>query len=283
MQILTGLHMSPAENTQGVFKIKAKELYEYLKMLDGGWVQWDSTVDTFKAGDPETVVSGIAVGWMGYGWALKQAKDWGCNVFITHEPIYYDHYDNDEKMLAYESARNKRQFLQDSGMVVIRCHDVWDQVPVIGIPDSWGKLLGFTNMIHGEGYYRVYDVGGHTAYSIAKHVAKRTKSLGQDAVQLIGEPETPVSRVVIGTGAITPFTHYIDNYHIDLAICTDDGFVYWRDGALAIDMGIPVIVVNHAVAEIYGMKLLADHLAHKFPDVPVRLIPQSCMFQLVGV
>jgi len=143
------------------------------------------------------------------------------------------------------------------------------------------KQLGFIKPIAGEGYYRVYDVSGQTARSIARQVAERTKSLGQDAVQLVGPADAPVSRVAIGTGAITPFMHFLDAYRVDLAICTDDGFTYWRDGALAIDMGIPVIVVNHPVAEVYGMKLLADHLSNRFPDVPVHFIPQSCMFQLI--
>ena len=45
-----------------------------------------------------------------------------------------------------------------------------------------------------------------------------------------------------------------------MALCTDDGFTYWRDGAYAIDSGFPVAVVNHPVAEEFGIKLLADNL-----------------------
>ena len=112
-------------------------------------------------------------------------------------------------------------------------------------------------------------------------MAARTRELGQDAVQLIGSGEEKVTRMAIGTGAITPFQHYLDEYEIDLALCTDDGFSYWRDGGLAIDMGLPVILVNHAVAEINGMKLLAGHLQEKFPELPVHFIPQGCMFRLV--
>ena len=48
---------------------------------------------------------------------------------------------------------------------------------------------------------------------------------------------------------------------MDLAICTDDGFTYWHDAAYAIDMGIPAIVVNHAVSEEAGLMNLARHLA----------------------
>ncbi len=50
---------------------------------------------------------------------------------------------------------------------------------------------------------------------------------------------------------------------------------------MAIDLGVPAIVVNHAVSEIYGMELLAKHLADALPTVPVHVIEQQCMFQTV--
>jgi hypothetical protein len=74
----------------------------------------------------------------------------------------------------------------------------------------------------------------------------------------------------------------LTQYGVDLAICTDDGFTYWRDAAYAIDMAIPVIVVNHAVSEEPGLMNLALHLREQFPSVPVHHIPQRCMHQLVS-
>ena len=261
--------------------MKARDVEHYLQTLDGGWVNRERTVDTFKAGDPDALLTGIAVGWMSYTWALRRAHDLGCNLFITHEPTYYSHRDDDESFLRYEAVRAKRRFVEESGMIILRCHDLWDQIRDIGIPDTWAQQLGFGEPIAGEGYYRVYDVSGRTACEVAQDVARHTQSLGQDAVQLIGPSEKPVSRVAIGTGALTPLCHFLDVYHVDLAICTDDGLTYWRDGALAIDMGIPVVVVNHAVSEVRGMQTLADHLARQFPQTAVHYIPQSCMFQLV--
>ena len=75
--------------------MKAQDVQNYLQSLAGDWQYSDNTVDTFKAGDPSTEVRGIAVGWMSYIWALQRALDLGCNVFITHEPTYYNHWDND--------------------------------------------------------------------------------------------------------------------------------------------------------------------------------------------
>ena len=263
-------------------KTKARELQSYLRSLNGGWMDEKKTVDTFKAGDPDAEVQGIAVGWMSYTWALWQAIDLGCNVFVTHEPTYYDHYDNNAEMFCLQSVQDKRHFIKENGLIILRCHDLWDQVPGIGIPDSWAQLLGFGEPIDGTGYFRVYDVSGRTAGDVARQIAAHTGSLGQEAVQLIGSLGKPVTRACIGTGAITPFLTFVHEYDADLAICSDDGISYWRDGAYAIDMDIPLIVVNHAVTEEAGMANLANHLQSQFPHVPVHHISQGCMYRLVA-
>ncbi|RPJ45766.1 MAG: hypothetical protein EHM21_09145 [Chloroflexi bacterium] len=261
--------------------MKARELHEYLLSLNGGWVDLDKTVDTFKAGDPESEIRGIVVGWMSYTWALQRALELGCNAFITHEPTYYDHYDRDERIFQMPGVREKQRWIEDSGLVILRCHVLWDQMPEIGIPASWGDWLDLGPHVAGEGYYRVYDIAGKTAMQVAQQIARRVQPFGQDAVELIGPPDRPVTRACIGTGAITPFLGMRAQYGADLAICTDDGLTYWRDAAYAIDNDLPIIVVNHAVSEEAGLMNLAKHLEVNFKEIPVHHIPQKCMFQWV--
>lgn len=261
--------------------LRARDVKDYLWSL-GNWVDFSKTVDTFKAGDPDTVVKGMAVAWMSYTWALKRALELGANLFITHEPTYYDHWDRTTDALQLDKARAKREFIEKSGLVILRCHDMWDQYPKLGIPDAWAQALGFANPVAGSGYFRVFDVSGRTALEVARQVAARTKVFGQEAVQLIGPANAAVHRIAIGCGAITPFVRFLREFKADLAVCTDDGFTYWRDGALAIDSDLPVIIVNHPVAEETGMQLLAEHLKQKFLQVPVHSIPERCMYRIVG-
>jgi hypothetical protein len=263
--------------------MKARDLRDYLFSLNGGWVDPDQTVDTFKAGDPEVEIRGIAVGWMGYIWALQQALELGCNVFVTHEPTFYDHYDQDPQIFELPGVAEKQRFIQENGLVILRCHDLWDQVPGIGIPDSWGDWLGLGPKTGGEGYFRFYDVSGRTALDVARQVAERVKAFGQAAVELIGPGDSLVTRASVGTGAIISNLTMSSRYGADLVIATDDGIRQWQDGAYAIDMNIPIIVVNHAVSEEAGLANLARHLQSRFPDIAVHHIPQRCMFQLVGL
>jgi putative NIF3 family GTP cyclohydrolase 1 type 2 len=261
--------------------LTAGEVQSYLKSLDGGWVQWDKTVDTFKSGSPEAEVKGIAVAWMSYTHALKRALELGCNLFVTHEPTYFNHRDDDARIFRFPAAHAKREFIEKSGLVILRCHDLWDQYPKIGIPSGWGQLLELGDPIEGSGYYYVYDGKGRTAGALARQIAARTASLGQPGVQFIGPETKRINRIVLGTGAITPMFLFIEKLAADMAICVDDSFVYWRDGAYAIDAGFPVAVVNHPVSEEYSMSLLARRLSEKFPQVPVHHIPERCMYRIV--
>ena len=261
--------------------MNAASLQTYLQSLRGEWEYPADTVDTFKAGDPATEIRGIAVGWTSYSWALERALALGCNVFITHEPTYYEHRDNDPAIFRFDGPRRKRQWVEENEMVILRCHDMLDQLPEIGIPDTWGDFLALGKAVDGDDYLRVYSVDNMTAGEVARHVAARVRPLGQDAVQLIGPVDKVVNRICTGTGAETPFQTYLEKFQADLAVCTDDGMWYWRDGAFAIDHDIPIIVVNHAVSEEIGMKVLAEHLQAQFPDIPVHHIPQRCMYRLV--
>ena len=261
--------------------MKAKEIQTHLRTLNGGWVDEAKTVDTFKAGDPEALVRGIAVGWMGYTWALQQAVSLGCNIFITHEPTYYDHCDSNEKIFELPRVSERRRFIEENQLVILRCHDLWDQYPVSGIPDAWADALGLGAAIGGEGYFRLYDVSGNTALDIARNIARKTRDLGQEAVQLIGPADKAVNRLALGTGAITPFFYFVQSLGADIGLCTDDGLAYWREAAYAVDADIPLIIVNHTVSELAGIRELAQHLQAQFPQVPVHYIPQRCVYNLV--
>jgi len=259
--------------------LRAMDVKDYLWSL-ATWVNFTTTVDTFKAGDPETPVKGIAVAWMSYTWALKRAVELGCNLFVTHEPTFYDHVDKPRpEILNSEVAKAKRQLIEDSKLVVLRCHDVWDQYPKIGVTEAWASTLGFSKPIAGSGYFRVFDVSGRTALDVARQVAAKTKPFGQDSVKLLGAPKTPVHRVAIGCGAITPLMRFVSELNADLCICTDDGFSYWQNGEFAIDAGIPVIILNHCVAEERALRLLAEHLKQHYSGVPVHSIPQGCAYR----
>ena len=259
--------------------MKAIDLEKHMQHV-GTWVNWDRTCDRFIIGDPNTQVKRIAVAWQSRTEALREAVRKGCNLFVTHEPTFYRHLDDDEKIFQQPHAAAKRKFIRDNGVVIYRCHDVWDRMPEVGIVDSWAAHLGFGEKVSSEAYHSVYASPSPTLLELAKYVAAQTSYLNQPYVEMVGDPNTKVSKVGIGCGAITDYYTML-KLGADVIIGTDDGMRYWYSGAWALDSGTPLIVVNHAAAEEPGLKNLADYVGRQFPDIKTVFIPQGCMFTAI--
>lgn len=268
--------------------MKANELLAHFKKV-GTWVMWNGREnDKFLFGDPETVVKGIAVAWMPSMPNLLQAKDKGCNVFITHEPLYvgtpnkFGVYTADGVLLEENDGWvAKAQWLEKEKMVVLRCHDTWDDFPTIGIHGAWAKWLGFTGKpLVQVKFYEVHEIGMGTFGSLCEHVRKQVWSLGQDAVLAIGDAAKPVSKVAIGTGAITNY-RFMHSLGADVLVLTDDGTRLWESAQWAEDTDVPIIVVNHATAEEPGIRELAKYLQVTFPKVPVHMVERGCLYRAI--
>src|SRR5436309_852781 len=87
---LSGL-MDVAASAQN-HRLAAHDAIEQIQKNVG--VPWRTeTVDTFKAGNPDTPVTGIAVTMMATLDVLERAAGSGKNLIITHEPTFYNHLD----------------------------------------------------------------------------------------------------------------------------------------------------------------------------------------------
>ena len=84
-----------------------------------------NTVDTLKAGDPNTVVSEIVSTFMDTYPVLDKAVDSGKNPVITHEPTFYNHLDDQTPLAADPVQQQKLSFIREHHLVVWRFHDAW--------------------------------------------------------------------------------------------------------------------------------------------------------------
>jgi len=279
--------------------MKAKELHEHTQKI-GTWVNWEHTCDQFLAGDPEMKVEGIAVSWMPTFLTLKKALDAGCNLFVTHEPLYAAIIDNEGKVIGGSAMPGpqltrtpiyldkndawvkKQKWLEETKMVIYRCHDFWDDYPEIGIHGAWADWLGFTGKpIVAKRFYEVHEVGNLTVGTLAAKILRRVKPLGQDIVYVVGDLDRKVSRIAVGTGAIT---NYREMYGMgaDIILVTDDGTRLWESGQWSLDSEIPLVIVNHSTSEEPGMRTLAKYIKEKFPGISVIQIPVGCMYRSIA-
>jgi len=92
--------------------LTARQVIERIQKNVG--VPWKAeTVDTFKAGDPDTPVTGIATTMMATYDVLRRAAASGKNLIITHEPTFYAHLDTPEGLPENDPVwAEKRAFIE---------------------------------------------------------------------------------------------------------------------------------------------------------------------------
>jgi putative NIF3 family GTP cyclohydrolase 1 type 2 len=99
-------------------------------------------VDTFKTGNPDTRVTGIAVTMMATMDVLQRAAAQNLNLIITHEPTFYAHLDKPEGLNENDPVwAEKRAFIEKHGLVVWRFHDHWHERTPDGIEAGVVKQL----------------------------------------------------------------------------------------------------------------------------------------------
>jgi putative NIF3 family GTP cyclohydrolase 1 type 2 len=276
----------------GKKSLTAGEINAYLRSL---CEVEEPSVDRIITGDPDTVVKKIGTAWMPYWETLKKAAAAGVNVMVVHEPTFYSHWDLDdewdpkhfrnvqtgrEKYL--EIIHLKKQWIEEKGMVVIRCHDVWDKIPEIGIPFALGQALGFTrkDIIRSETYYNVYRTASAPAIDIARRIAAALKSADQQGIAFYGDETYPVESVGVGTGCICDPMKFM-HLEPDLFIAIDDAVSTWIQTTFAEDTGRPLVVINHGTSEEFGIRLLNENLVKAFPDYEVMHFNQGCSYKWI--
>jgi putative NIF3 family GTP cyclohydrolase 1 type 2 len=275
----------------GMKKLTAEDVNKYLRSLID--VE-EPSVDKIIIGDPETPVNKIGTAWMPYWKTCKQAVKEGVNVLIVHEPTFYAHRDLEaEEWINIENPSTGQQkylelrdekasWILKNGLVIIRCHDVWDKIPDIGIPYAFGQALGYTNddIIRRETFYNVYKTEPAPAIEMARSIASKLNIAEQPGVAFYGDENYMVRSVGVGTGCICNPMNYMQ-LEPDLFIAIDDTVRTWIQTTYAEDTGKPLVVVNHGTSEEFGIKLLGNHLAEAFQDYEVKHYKQGCTYKWI--
>ena len=172
-------------------------------------VPWQSdTVDTFKAGNPDTTVASIAVTMMATIDVLQRDAAAGDNLIITHEPTFFDHLDNSDQLPEKDNDPvlvEKRQFIEKHGLVIWRFHDHWHARTPDGIE---------AGMVHALGWEKFQDA--HNQYlfnlpetSLEKLASDIKRKLGIHVMRVVGDPALHITKLAFAPGP-AGFTHHAE-------------------------------------------------------------------------
>ncbi len=254
----------------------------------------EPSVDRVIVGAPETVVRGIAVVWMPTWAALREAEAQGLNVVVAHEPTFYTHYDLDgfnealaplppaTRAAVATTGAEKRRWIEEHRMAVIRCHDVLDAMSG-GVVDSLAAALGFTprDYVNMPPQLRIVRLTPPVAAGeVAERLARAFGAVGQPGVAFYGDPHRVVGSLGLGTGYNCDPWQFLA-LGAGMAVTIDDRIKTWAEPAWAEDSGFPLAVIHHGTSEEWGVRSLARLLAERYPDLKVRLLPQGCTYRWV--
>src|SRR5256885_6527046 len=179
--------------------LAARQVIERIQSHVG--VPWSSdTVDTFKAGNPETPVTGIAVTMMATLDVLKRAAASGNNLIITHEPTFFSHLDKPDELAQGERdpvLSEKRAFIEKHRLIIWRFHDHWHARKPDGIQ---------AGMVHALGWEKFQDPANEYLFRMPRTsleaLAGEIKSrLRIRTMRVVADPEMKVTRAAMSPGA----------------------------------------------------------------------------------
>jgi len=247
-------------------------------------VPWRTqTVDTFKAGNADAPVKGIATTMMATFDVLQRAAKSGRNLVITHEPTFYNHEDDTKDFAADPVYAAKHAFIEKNNMVVWRFHDHWHARRPDGILTGMIEILGWEKYRDPENS-RLLVLPATSLASLARDVQKRLKVR---TPRVIGDPAMPVSKVALNPGYanLQGVTGTLMRPEVDVLVVGEsrewEGVEYAQD-AIAAGMKKALIVLGHAVSEENGMSECARWLKTFVTEVPVEFVPAGEPFWTVS-
>jgi putative NIF3 family GTP cyclohydrolase 1 type 2 len=254
-------------------RITAQEVVAEIQKQVG--VEWQKeTVDTFKAGNPDTPVTGIAVTMMATMDVLQRASAKGLNFVITHEPTFYAHLDTPEGMPESDPVwAEKRAFIEKHRMVVWRFHDHWHMRKPDGIEAGMVRSLGWEKFQNPENQY-LFVMPETTVRKLAEEVANK---LGSPVIRVVGEPEMKVTKVGFSPGAagFERETHALERDDVQVLLVGETReweTVEYAADAVSQGSNKALIVIGHIPSEQAGMEECARWLKGFVKTVPVEFV-----------
>jgi putative NIF3 family GTP cyclohydrolase 1 type 2 len=240
------------------------------------------TVDTFKAGNPDTPVTGIAVTMMATLDVLERAAANHENFVITHEPTFYNHLDVPEGMPENDPVwAEKRAFIEKHNMVVWRFHDHWH----MRNPD--GILAGMVHVLGWEKYQRADFPYGFTLpeTTVAKLAKETSTKLGSSVLRVVGNPEMKITKIALspGSAGFEIETHALERDDVEVLLLGETReweTVEYAADAVTEGKRKAIIVIGHIPSEQAGMEECTRWLQTFVTGTKIEFVPAKQPFWL---
>ncbi len=261
--------------TAPVYGATAREIIALIDAHVGSPAAAD-TVDTFKAGDPDQPVTGIAVTMMATYDVLEQAAKAGDNLIITHEPTFYNHLDTTATLIAQNDRvlADKQAFIRDHHLVVWRFHDGWHRHQPDGILTGMERALGWLPY-QSSTDNRLLTIPQTTLGDLASTIQSK---LNIRVMRVVGDRTMSVTKVGFIPGAAGSARQIALLERPDVEALLIGETPEWETVEYVADAASQgkkkgLIIFGHIPSEQAGMEECATWLRIFLPNTPVQFIP----------
>lgn len=253
------------------------------RIQDNVGVPWQKeTVDTFKAGDPESKITGIAVTMMATFDVLERAAASGKNLIITHEPTFYNHLDDLAEIPQQQNdlvLAQKLAFIKQHHLVIWRFHDHWHARHPDGIEAGMVHVLGWEAYQDKQNQY-FFTIPETT---LDKMTAELKSRLSLRSMRVVGDPRLKITRVALSPGAAGMQREIgaLENSDIQLLITGESReweTVEYTADAVSEKRSKALIMLGHIPSEQAGMEECVRWLKPLVPELQVEFIPAAQPF-----
>jgi putative NIF3 family GTP cyclohydrolase 1 type 2 len=266
----------------GVAQSKAPTAGEIITQIqEHVGIPWmKDTVDTIKAGDPNTPVTGIATTMMATLDVLQRAAANHQNLIITHEPTFYNHLDRPEGMPESDAVwAEKRSFIDKNHLVVWRFHDHWHRMKPDGILQGMVHQLGWEKYQSEDNPY-LFTLPETTLEKLASGVAKRLET---PVMRVVGQAEMKVTKIAFspGSAGFVRETHALEMDRVEVLLVGETReweTVEYAADAVTEGRRKALIVIGHVPSEQAGMDECARWLKTFVTGVPTEFVPTKQPF-----
>lgn len=240
-------------------------------------VPWtEPTVDTFKAGDPDTPVTGVAVTMMATLDVLQRAAAAKQNLIITHEPTFYGHTDDTSALAQEHDAvlAAKQAFIKQHNLVVWRFHDYWHRRRPDGVLTGTVQALGWQSF-QDESNPSLFRIPSATLDTLAGELRRK---LNAAVVRIIGDQQLRVTKVALAPGAAGFARHrrLLQEDAVEVLVIGEaqewETAEYVAD-AISAGKAKALIMLGHIPSEQAGMDECARWLKTFITGPPIAFVP----------
>ncbi|RXH57753.1 Nif3-like dinuclear metal center hexameric protein [Granulicella sibirica] len=232
------------------------------------------TVDTLKAGDPATPVTGIVTTFLDTMAVLKEAVRLGDNLVISHEPTFYNHRDETKSLADDPVYKEKLAYIEQHHLVVYRLHDEIHADPSGDhILKGVYEALGWTAYPHPSGPMGEYFVTIPQT-TLGRLALTLKDTLHAQTMRVEGDPDLLVTHVALIPGAAgrEEQIRALNAPGVEVLIAGEasewETVEYVRD-AVTQGRKKALILLGHEVSEEPGMERAAKELRLLFPGIRV--------------